>query len=64
MTPPVLYEVLHDLDKWACENISRLGDDPHEFYRRLEHFITYVVCRAHREGVRLVMKHVNEICEN
>ena len=56
MTPPVLYELLENLHEWMFENIRLIESDPDEFYTKLEHFITYVVSRAHREGVRVTLQ--------
>lgn len=64
MTPPVLYELLLNLDEFLFANIRLIETDPDEFYYRLEQFICFVVSRSFREGVRLVMKNVTEISEN
>lgn len=52
MTPPILYELLDDLDAFIAQNCELLDVDADEFYRRLRRFVIYLICRSEREGRR------------
>lgn len=64
VTPPILCEVLHELDAWLVRNAPLLEQDPDEFVLQLQHFVTYVCCRSHREGVRRVLTRIRSPSEN
>lgn len=64
MTPPVLSELLRDLDAWLYANIRLIEEVPDEFSAAAERFICYVVCRSFREGARAVLTRVNDPSPN
>lgn len=61
---PLIGELLHDLDVWLYANIRLLTTDPDEWYRRMEYFVAYVVCRSYREGARDQRKRLGQPSEN
>ena len=52
------------LDEFLYEHIWLMESDPDEFYDRLACFVTFVVCRSHRAGVRAVMERVRKPKDN
>jgi hypothetical protein len=64
VTPPILCELLHELDAWLVRNAPLLEQDADEFMVRLRRFVTYVCCRSYRDGVRRVLERIRSPGEN
>jgi hypothetical protein len=64
VTPPILHELLRNLDEWLYANIRLIATDPDLFYRVAEIFVAWVGSKAYRAGARDQMRRLTRPSEN
>lgn len=54
--PPLLHELLTDLDMFVCRKAPLLETAPDNFYVQLRESVAHLVCRGIQEGRREIVR--------
>ena len=64
MTPPILHELLDELDEFIDQHQMLVDADPVAFRARLHRFVVYLICRSVREGRQHLLRQLTKVTPN